>query len=112
MLSACVSDVLMTLRNTEQANQYGSRHSVCALASFLALLHPSLPTREGRGKKEAVINRPPNARLSFRRFPELCFEGWNRRFQDFCNDRHRGAIVIYASRRTALDYRADPLHLL
>lgn len=60
MLSACVSDVLMTLRNTEQANQYGSRHSVCALASFLALLHPSLPTREVRGKKEAVINRPPN----------------------------------------------------
>lgn len=34
VLSACVSDVLMTLRNTEQANQYGSRHSACALAAL------------------------------------------------------------------------------
>lgn len=60
VLSACVSDVLMTLRNTEQANQYGSRHSCTrrAIASFLALLNRSLPrerelaTGEERGKRE------------------------------------------------------------
>lgn len=97
-LSACVSDVLMTLRNTEQANQYGRRCvcTRCTIAfspSVIAsvdcrLLPREVPAYSKGIKRLTFINRRlvTHASLSERDFLLSWFVCSTRWFMKFCLD--------------------------